>query len=62
MLMPKYNSTNVVFKVMNAFIHCALEKVRGQLEKKFYVDSFQMTAIWQGSYRGLNKVIIVKIC
>ena len=55
----KCNSTFVTYSV-NAFIHAV---VKLQEETEFYlIDSFQMTARWQGSFKGLNKLTVIKIC
>ena len=49
------HNTQLYPKVLNAFIHATI--TRHALERKvFQVDSFQMTAMWQGSFKGLKKV------
>ena len=53
-------TTQFPLKVLNAFIHAAIAKLEPTKGKIFHVDSFQMTAMWQGSYRGLTKVSISK--
>lgn len=47
------------FKVVNAFIHAVIEKLHEKSARRFFlIDSFQMTALWQGSFRGSSKVTI----
>lgn len=44
-------------EVVNAFIHATIVRSQEESGKQLYlVDSFQMTAMWKGSFRGLNKL------
>ncbi|XP_062340564.1 uncharacterized protein LOC134038918 [Osmerus eperlanus] len=43
-------------EVLNAFIHAVIGRQDPTESRAFLVDPFQMTAMWQRSYRGLTKL------
>lgn len=46
------------FKVVNAFLLACLKKLDCG-RRGFLIDSYQMTAIWQGATKGLRKVKLI---
>jgi len=48
------NTPQLSFKVLKAFIQLVMPK-QSAGRQIHLIDSFQMTAMWQGSFRGLKK-------